>query len=144
MERTIVDIIERYELDCFRLDYNISVGEGGEVVRGGYAENTLWRYYDALYGIFDRIHQRFPNLLLENCSSGGGRMDLGMLSRFHWTQLTDKWSPAPTLKIVNGTTLCLPPERCETILGAIAEGVADLNFMLRVGLFGHMLSLIHI
>ena len=138
LESTIVDIIERYELDCFRLDYNISVGEGGEVVRGGYAENTLWRYYDALYGIFDRIHRRFPNLLLENCSSGGGRMDLGMLSRFHWTQLTDKWSPAPTLKIVNGTTLCLPPERCETILGAIAEGVADLNFMLRVGLFGHM------
>ena len=137
LEETIIGLIEKYQLDCFRLDYNISVGEGGEAERGGYTENVLWRYYEALYRIFDHVHQRFPRLLLENCSSGGGRTDLGMMSRFHWTQLTDKWSPGPTLKIVNGMTLALPPELGETILGAISDGVADLDFLLRIGLFGH-------
>lgn len=137
LEVTIVELIEKYNLDCFRLDYNISVGEGGEAQRGGYTENVLWRYYEALYGIFDRIHQRFPHLLLENCSSGGGRTDWGIMSRFQWTQITDKWSPIPTLKIVNGLTMSLPPELCMTLLGAISDGVSDLDFMLRIGLFGH-------
>ena len=137
LEDTITGLVEKYRLDCFRLDYNISVGEGGEAQRGGYTENVLWRYYDALYGIFDRLHQRYPELLLENCSSGGGRTDLGIMSRFHWTQVTDRWAPGPTLKIINGMTLSLPPELCETLLGAITDGVADIDFMLRIGLFGH-------
>ena len=137
LEETIVSLIERYELDCFRLDYNISTGEGGETERGGYTENVLWRYYEALYGIFECIHERFPNLLLENCSSGGGRTDLGMMSRFHWTQVTDRWSPGPQLKIINGATLALAPELCEPLLGAISDGVSDIDFMLRIGLFGH-------
>ena len=137
LEDTLAGLIERYRLDCFRLDYNISVGEGGEAQRGGYTESVLWRYYDALYGIFDRLHRRYPELLLENCSSDGGRTDLGIISRFHWTQVTDRWAPGPTLKIINGMTLALPPEECETLLGAISDGVSDFNFMLRIGLFGH-------
>jgi alpha-galactosidase len=136
-EDTIRALIERYQLDCFRLDYNISTGEGGEAQRDGYTENVLWRYYDALYDIFDRIHRDYPNLLLENCSSGGGRTDLGIMARFHWTQVSDNWSPGHTLKIINGMSLALPPEVCETLLGAISDGVADIDFMLRIGLFGH-------
>jgi alpha-galactosidase len=143
VEDTIARLIERYGLDCFRLDYNISPNEGSErQVLGpqGLAiavESTMWRYYDALWGIFDRLRQRFPHLLLENCSGGGGRADLGMLSRFHWTQVSDNWDPQNTVKIVNGMTFALPPEQVMTLLGAISSGVADLDFMLRIGLFGH-------
>ena len=137
VEDTIVRLVERFELDCFRLDYNIRCGEGGEAERDGLVESTAWRYYDALHGIFDRVRQRFPSLILENCASGGGRMDLGMMSRFHWTQISDNWSPGPTLKIVNGMTMALPPEQCMTLLGAISPAVSDLDFMLRIGLFNH-------
>ncbi len=137
-EDTLVGLIEKYELDCYRIDYNISTGEGGEAQRGGFTENVLWRYYDGLYAVFDHIRARFPGLLLENCSSGGGRTDLGILSRFHYTQVTDRWSPAPQLKIMNGMSLALPPELCMPLLGAISDGVSDIDFMLRIGLFGHM------
>jgi hypothetical protein len=52
--------------------------------------------------------------------------------------VTDQWEPQATLKIVNGMTLALPPEQVMTLLGAICfDGVADLDFMLRIGLFGH-------
>ena len=64
VETTIVGLIERHRLDCFRLDYNWGVGEGAEVEHAGFAESTMWRYYDALYGIFDRIRERFPDLIL--------------------------------------------------------------------------------
>jgi alpha-galactosidase len=137
LEETITGLITRYDLDCFRLDYNISMGEGGEAEHEGYTENVVWRYYDALHGIFDRIRQRFPGILLENCSSGGGRTDLGMMSRFHFTQVTDRWSPGPQLKIMNGMTLALPPELCMPLIGGISDGVSDIDFMLRLGLFSH-------
>jgi alpha-galactosidase len=137
LEEMIGRLIVRYDLDCFRLDYNISIGEGGEAERAGYTENVVWRYYDALHGIFDRVRQRFPGILLENCSSGGGRTDLGMMSRFHFTQVTDRWSPGPQLKIMNGMTLALPPELCMPLIGGISDGVSDIDFMLRLGLFSH-------
>jgi alpha-galactosidase len=136
-EDLIVSIIEKYRLDCFRIDFNGNFGEGGSAERDGYSENVVWRYYDALHGIFDRIRRRFPNLLLENCSSGGGRMDLGMMSRFHWTQVTDRWSPGPSLKIINGSTLGLPPELCESVMGGISEGVSEIDFLIRANLFTH-------
>jgi alpha-galactosidase len=138
VEEIILGAIEKYNLDCFRIDYNVNIGEGGEAQRGGYTENILWRHYETLYTIFDRVHARYPNLILENCSSGGGRNDLGMVSRFHFTQITDKWSPGPQVKILNGMTLALPPEWCEVHVGAISDGVADVDFMLRIGLFSHL------
>ncbi|MCJ7736597.1 MAG: alpha-galactosidase [Anaerolineae bacterium] len=137
MEDTIAGLIEKYNLDCYRIDYNITVGEGGEAQRGGYTENVMWRYYDAFYEIFDHLVERFPGILLENCSSGGGRNDLGVLSHFHFTQITDKWAPGPQLKILNGMTMALPPEICEIHVGAINDGVSDVDFMLRIGLFSH-------
>ena len=142
VENTIVRLVERYELDCFRIDHNFMMNEGGEIeVQGSdgrvcFAENAMWRYFDALYRILDRIHARFPRLLLENCAGGGGRMDLGLMGRFHWTQVSDNWTPQNTIKIVNGMSLALPPEQVMTILGAISAGVSDLDFMLRIGMFG--------
>jgi alpha-galactosidase len=138
VENLVVSIIEKYDLDCFRLDYNVNIGEGGSVERDGYTENVLWRHYDALYGIFDRVAARFPELLLENCASGGGRMDLGMMSRFHWTQLTDRWSPGPAVRVINGGTLALPPEMTESVTGGISGGQSDIDFLIRINLFGHV------
>jgi hypothetical protein len=59
------------------------------------------------------------------------------MSRFHFTQVTDRWSPAPQLKILNGMSIALPPELCMPLVGAISDGVADIDFMLRIGMFGH-------
>ncbi|MHB0859632.1 MAG: alpha-galactosidase [Anaerolineae bacterium] len=138
VEETIAGLIERYGLDCYRIDGPSALqGEGTEAEHGGYNENRVWRHYDAFYRIMERIHTRYPNVLLECCAGGGGHTDLGMMSRFHWVQTTDVWSPGPTLKILNGLTLSLPPELCEPLLGAISDGIADIDFMLRIGLFSH-------
>jgi hypothetical protein len=38
---------------------------------------------------------------------------------------------------MNGMTIALAPELCMPLLGAISDGVSDIDFMLRIGLFGH-------
>ena len=110
MESEVARIIQKYDLDMFRLDYNTTVEQGGNRVKDGFVENTLWRHIDNLYAMFDRLRKRFPNVIFQNCAGGGGRLDLGIMRRFHNTELSD-WMRAPReLKILNGMTWILPPE----------------------------------
>ena len=134
MESEIARIIKKYDLDLFRIDYNTTVEEGGNRVRDGFVENTLWRHVDALYAMFDRLQKQFPNVIFQNCAGGGGRLDLGIMQRFQNTELSD-WLRAPRgLKILNGMTWILPPEILLRTFGTESDGVtsdADLVTQLR-------------
>lgn len=141
VEATLSSIIERYQLDVFRLDYNTNLGpSGAQTIRHGFTENSYWRHYQAVYALYERIRRRFPRLMLENCAGGGGRNDLGMLANFHWTQMSDEWGAVRALKILNGFTLALPPEYCLGFVGYLTNEnyrYGDLDFRLRALLFGH-------
>lgn len=66
------------------------------------------RYVLALYELQERLFQEFPNVLLENCSSGGARFDPGELyySPQIWT--SDDTDAIERLKIQEGTALIYP------------------------------------
>lgn len=66
------------------------------------------RYVLGLYQMQERLLQEFPDLLLENCSGGGGRFDAGMLyySPQIWT--SDDMDPIERLSIQEGTALLYP------------------------------------
>ena len=113
----IFRLIDRYQLDMFRLDYNLDAWEGGFNLVDGRMENTLWRHVEAIYDIFDEVARRYPHLLLENCSSGGGRTDIGQLSRFTTTWTSDWQSMPRTVRIFNGMSLALPPEYLNRLFG---------------------------
>ncbi|MBP1990935.1 alpha-galactosidase [Paenibacillus eucommiae] len=110
VESEIIRLVEKYDLDMFRLDYNSCSPEGGFNLKGGRNENTHWRQVEAIYGIFDRVGKRFPNLQLENCASGGGRTDIGIVSRFTTTWVSDWFKMPRTVRILNGMSMALPPE----------------------------------
>jgi alpha-galactosidase len=66
------------------------------------------RYVLGLYELQERLVKAFPDLLLENCTSGGGRFDPGMLyySPQIWT--SDNMDPIQRLLIQEGTALIYP------------------------------------
>lgn len=66
------------------------------------------RYVLAVYELQERLVQRFPNLLIENCSGGGARFDPGMLyySPQIWT--SDDTDAVERLQIQEGTALIYP------------------------------------
>ncbi len=133
---TICSVISRYNLDCYRIDGGTS--NIGERLRpDGIRESQSWRYYDRLFRIYSRVRERFPNLIMENCSGGGGRCDLAMMRLFHHTQISDNWSPDDQIRILNGMTLALTPEQCMPLIGSINMRAADIDFVIRTGLFGH-------
>ncbi len=139
VESEIARVIRKYDLDLFRLDYNMSVYDGGNRLRDGFLENTQWRYVEELYAIFDHLHAQFPNVIFQNCASGGGRLDYGILRRFHNTETSDMLRGPRSLKIFNGTTWLLPPEYLLRTFGTESGGLAmdaDLDFQLRQSLMG--------
>lgn len=74
--------IEELQIDCYRQDFNIP-------------PLSYWRKYDApdrrgmheirhimgLYRLWDTLLERFPHLLIDNCASGGRRIDIETLRR---------------------------------------------------------------
>jgi len=128
MESEIARLIQKYDLDMFRIDYNTTVEEGGNRMKDGFLENTLWRHVENLYAMFDRVRKRFPNVIFQNCAGGGGRLDLGIMRRFHNTELSD-WMRGPrSLKILNGMTWILPPEILLRTFGTeVGEHATDGN-----------------
>ena len=123
MESEIARIIRKYDLDVFRIDYNMSVEEDGNRVRDGFVENSGWRHVENLYAMFDHLRQQFPKVIFQNCAGGGGRLDWGILHRFDNTELSD-WMREPRgVKILNGMTWVLPPE---ILLRTFGTEVPDL------------------
>jgi alpha-galactosidase len=76
-------------------------------------------------------------VILQNCASGGGRLDFGILSRFHNTELSDFLRAPRALKIFNGMTWVLPPEYLLRTFGTETGGMeadGDLDLQLRQAL----------
>ena len=67
------------------------------------------RYMLGLYHILDELNKRFPNVLFEGCSSGGGRFDAGMLYYMPQTWTSDNTDAVCRMKIQYGTSLLFPP-----------------------------------
>lgn len=82
LTQAMVQLIEDFGLDCFRHDANIAPLEFWRAKdlpeREGLCEN-LW--VQGLYLFWDALLERFPGLMIDNCASGGRRIDLEALSR---------------------------------------------------------------
>jgi alpha-galactosidase len=136
MEEAIARVIADNDLNFFRLDHNTHPGPGLATARDGFTENGYWRYYEALYGVYERLRARFPEVIFENCAGGGGRTDIGMVRRFSHTWVTD-WQIAPrSFTITNGMTMALPPEYVDRLLGGQSgHTMAEFDFQARLLLF---------
>jgi alpha-galactosidase len=66
------------------------------------------RYILGLYDVLRRIFRPRPHILLESCSSGGNRFDLGMLCYSPQIWTSDDTDPIERLKIQGGIS-CLYP-----------------------------------
>ncbi len=133
MESEIRFLLTEYKLDMFRLDYNIGAQDAVAYnERDQYLENTFSRYYEHVYGVYQRLRKDFPNVIFESCAGGGGRTDLGMTANFTHTWVTD-WQIHPrAFSITNGMTMALPPEYVDRLIGGQnAYLTADIRTMIR-------------
>ena len=78
----ISELIETLEISCYRQDFNVDPlrfwqskeGEGRHCI-------TQIKHINSLYSLWDRLLERFPDLIIDNCASGGRRLDFELMSR---------------------------------------------------------------
>ena len=86
IQNTVYGIIEKHKIDVYREDFNLDPGPVWEGIdkanpdRVGIAEA---KHIAGLYQFLDQMKKRFPDILQENCASGGRRIDIEMISRAH-------------------------------------------------------------
>jgi alpha-galactosidase len=83
--------------------------------------------------------QKHPDVLIENCSSGGRRIDLGMFKQSHYHVLSDQfWYPDAIRYQFSGADWCLPADKIKSIVDAPLSPVDDNVFHSN---FGALLSI---
>ncbi|MDB5078811.1 MAG: Alpha-galactosidase [Chloroflexi bacterium] len=102
-------ILSKYNIDYIKWDYNRAISEaGGAQIPAGNQREHWVRHYQGLYRLVDRLRERHPQVIFENCSGGGGRVDMGMLSHFDQSWTSDNTDPLDRLAIQQGYSLVYP------------------------------------
>ena len=86
----VVDrLISEYGVGYIKMDYNIEPGIGTEQNADSVGDGLL-QHERAYLKWLDSIFKKYPKLIIENCSSGGLRMDYALLSRHSIQSTSDQ------------------------------------------------------
>lgn len=97
------------DISYLKWDMNRQLADLGSLALPADRQGELYhRYVLAVYALQERLHQRFPELLLENCSGGGARFDPGMLYYSPQIWCSDDTDAIERLSIQEGTALIYP------------------------------------
>ncbi|MBE3001277.1 alpha-galactosidase [Nocardiopsis sp. HNM0947] len=131
-------LVTEYRPHYLKWDHNRDLLEAVHVPTGGAG---VHRQTLAVYALLDRLRERHPDLEIESCSSGGGRVDLGILERTDRVWASDNNDALERLPLQRWTELLLPPELIGSHVGApeshTTGRVTALPTRLLTSLFAH-------
>ena len=132
-------VLAEYPIGYLKWDHNRDLVDAGTQPAGrpGVHEQTL-----AFYRLVDELKAAHPGLEIESCSSGGSRVDLGVLERTDRVWVSDCIDPLERQQMHRWTTQLIPPE----LMGAhVASGRShttgrehDLRFRAATAIWGHL------
>lgn len=116
MAADMIRVVRDYGVDWLKWDYNIGYGLGcdnpdhGHQAGDGHHAHTL-----GLYRVLAELRAACPDLVIENCASGGHRVDLGTLRHTHTNWLSDYSHRAASCRQhAQGAGLVLPLHHLNT------------------------------
>ncbi len=132
-------ILAEYDIEYIKWDHNRDLVEAGTQTRGGIPgvhAQTL-----GVYALMDELRAAHPRLEIESCSSGGSRVDLGVLERTDRVWVSDVSDPLERQSMLRWTAQLLPPEYLGSHIAASPSHVTgrqhDIDFRGATAVFGH-------
>jgi alpha-galactosidase len=145
----VTRMLRNVQVDWMKWDFNEDLGSGGwapTLPKRLIGQAPLVAHYHGLYRMQDAIRATFPDLILEMCAGGGGRMDGEILSHAHVNWISDEIGALRKLAIHFGTQLDHPAVVCNDWLvdwagsgndeAPLKDPRGDLAFRLRVAMLG--------
>ncbi|TDL46358.1 alpha-galactosidase [Microbacterium oleivorans] len=136
LDRVVDGLIERFGIGFFKFDYNIDPGAGTDRDAVSVGDGLL-QHNRAHLRWLDRLLDRHPALVVENCASGAMRMDYALLSRLAMQSTSDQQDFAKYPPIAAAAPLSILPEQAASWAYPQPEMDAEeASFALVTGLLG--------
>ena len=132
-------LVGEYGIDYIKWDHNRALVDAAHSTTGapGVHVQTL-----AAYRLMDDLKARHPQLEIESCCGGGGRLDLGIMEHADRVWVSDCIDAHERQRMVRWTGLTLPPELMGTHVGSGRDHSTKrshgLEFRAGTAIWGHM------
>jgi alpha-galactosidase len=124
LDRVIARLVNDYGVGYIKMDYNVDSLQGTEISADSFGQGLL-EHNRAHLAWLEDILKRYPDLVIENCGSGGGRMDYAMLSRLQIQSMTDQEDYLKLPMILVGASAAVLPEQLAIWSYPLANADAD-------------------
>ncbi|HEX3075829.1 MAG TPA: glycoside hydrolase family 36 protein [Lachnospiraceae bacterium] len=144
----VVDrVVKEYGVGYIKMDYNIEPGIGTELYADSIGQGLL-EHEQAYLKWLDTIFTKYPDLVIENCSSGGLRIDYALLSRYSIQSTSDQEDYRNYATIAANAPAGVTPEQAAIWSYPLREGDKEeviynmVNaLLLRIHQSGHLAEL---
>lgn len=130
-------LLNAHDIAYIKWDHNRDLFPA-QGVHGAVRFNQTARFYYLL----NHLRAKHPNVEIESCSSGGGRIDFGVLSRTHRVWPSDNNDAIERVRIMRAWSQFLPLEVLGSHVGPSPNPITgrqlSMDFRAKVALFGHM------
>ncbi|MFP5229487.1 MAG: alpha-galactosidase [Acidobacteriota bacterium] len=124
LNQVIDRLVGSYKVGYLKMDYNVDSLQGTDLDADSLGQGLL-EHNRALLAWLSAILDRYPSLVIENCGSGGGRMDYAMLSRLQLQSATDQENYLRLPAIITGASAAVVPEQLACWSYPLADADAD-------------------
>ena len=109
LKNSFSQVFRDVPIDYIKWDFNRSLTEvGSTYLDTDMQDEAYFRYQLGVYQLFDWFREKFPNVMIENCSGGGGRYDLGMMAVSSQIWASDNTDATDRVRIQYGSTIAYP------------------------------------
>ncbi len=143
----VIDRLVGWGVGYIKMDYNINAGPGSERGADSVGDGLL-QHNRAYLAWLDRVFARHPQLVIENCGSGGLRMDYALLARHSIQSTTDQTDYRRMAAIAGAVVSACTPEQAATWSYPLRDGDEEevifnmVNAMtMRIHQSGHLAEL---
>lgn len=141
----VIDRLAReYGVGYIKMDYNINAGVGTDREADSPGDGLL-QHTRAYLRWLDAVLERYPELVIENCGSGGMRMEYSLLSRNAIQSITDQTDYLKMAAIACNCMTAVAPEQAAIWSYPLAHGDAEETafnmvsaMLLRIHQSGHL------
>ena len=108
--KIVDDLMTQYpEISYIKWDANASIQNYGSLYLPKTKQNNIYiDYHRGLIKTLQRIREKYPDLVIQNCASGGGRANYGLLPYFDEFWVSDNTDALQRVYIQYGTSLFFP------------------------------------
>lgn len=142
----ICNVLDQGNVEYVKWDMNRSLSDIYSAVTE--CGKVTYDYVLGIYDFLEKLTQRYPNILIEGCSGGGGRFDAGMMYYTPQIWCSDNTDAMDRIKIQYGTSFFYPASTVGAHVSAVPNHQTGRKTSLHTrgtvamaGAFGYELAL---